>query len=347
MTPPVPGIRSPYSPLAGRIELDDFDAQGALSAAWDERYAQVGRGRVHILLAMATTSRMQLAYVARTPGCRVEGAAVPGTSILAIALAGPFLHLQGRPWVPDRFAYVPSGVDYVVMGSAPHRVLALSVQSGLLDQAARARWGHGLPINRSGPILGATRPGGSCAVARTWARWVATASRHPGILNDSAVAARMEEEVLDSILEASEIVNGPGAARPWRDLALRAEAHLRDTMAEAPKLPEICLALRASPRSLHSSFKATFNTTPKAYQIALRLDAVRHDLLRAPAGTTVTSVAIKWSFFQFGRFAGDYRRMFGEGPRETLRRSRNGLRVDSHSAVPPRLHPQWSSVSTS
>jgi transcriptional regulator GlxA family with amidase domain len=93
-------------------------------------------------------------------------------------------------------------------------------------------------------------------------------------------------------------------------------------LAEAPQLPEICQAVRASPRSLHASFKAIFNTTPKAYQIALRLDAVRHDLLRATAGTTVTSVAMKWGFFQLGRFSGDYRRMFGEGPRDTLRRAR-------------------------
>jgi AraC-like DNA-binding protein len=279
---------------------------------------------------------MQLAYAAKSPGCRIDGAPVPGTSLLAVTLAGPFLQLQGQKWRPDRFGYVPSGAEYTVMGSAPHRMLALAVQSDLLDRAARSRWGHGLPVDRSGPVLRERRPGGSWEVARIWTRWVATVVRHPELLQDPAVSAQVEEEVLGSILDASEIADGPEPAKPWRELALRAEAHLRATLAEAPQLSEICQAVRASPRSLHSSFKAIFNTTPKAYQIALRLDAVRHDLLRAPAGTTVTSVAMKWGFFQLGRFAGDYRRMFGEGPRETIRRARStrAHRVTASSDTP-------------
>jgi AraC-like DNA-binding protein len=235
---------------------------------------------------------------------------------------------------------MPNGVEYAVMGSAPHRMFALAVQTDLLDRAARSRWGHGLPTDHSGPVLRERHRGGSWKVARVWARWVATAVRHPMMLRDPAVAARMEEDVLGAILDASEMVDGPDPARPWRELALRAEAHLRDTLAEAPQLPEVCQAVRASPRSLHASFKAVFNTTPKAYQIALRLDAVRNDLLRAHAGTTVTSVAMKWGFFQLGRFAGDYRRMFGEGPRDTLKRTRDArvTSVYALSATARRVH---------
>jgi AraC-like DNA-binding protein len=336
MAGPTPGIRAPDSPLAGRIDLDDYDAMGAVSPSWTERHSQVGRGRASIRLAIATTGRMQLAYAAKSPGCRIEGAPLPGMSLLGIAIGGPFLQLQGQPWRPDRFGYVPSGGEYAVVGSAPHRMLALAVRSDLLDQVARSRWGHGLPIDRSGPVLRESRPGGTWGVAQAWARWVAKVVRHPDILRDPAVAAQMEEDVLGSILDASEVVHAAEPARPWRELALRTEAHLRETLAEAPQLPEICRAVRASPRSLHSSFKAIFNTSPKAYQIALRLDAARHDLLRAPAGTTVTSVAMKWGFFQLGRFAGDYRRMFGEGPRETIQRARStrANRVQNPSGTP-------------
>ena len=330
MTPHAPRIRSPYSPLSGRIELDDFDAQRAVIPAWDERFAQIGRGRARVRLAVATTGRMQLAYASRSPGCRVEGAPVPGTSILAIAVSGPFFHLQGRPWGSDRFAYVRSGVEYVAMGSAPHRVLAISVQNDLLDRASLVHWGHVLPVDRSGPVLLAKHPGGPRGVARTWARWLAAAFADPGLLRDPAIAAQMEEEVLGSILDASVIGNGPEPVRPWRELALRADAYLRETLAEAPHLDEVCRAVRASPRSLHASFKSVFNTTPKAYQTALRLDGARHDLLRAPPGATVSSIAVKWSFFQFGRFAGDYRRMFGEGPRQTLGRARDARAICVH-----------------
>jgi len=101
----------------------------------------------------------------------------------------------------------------------------------------------------------------------------------------------------------------------------------------------LCDAVQASPRSLHASFKTIFNATPRAYQTALRLDAARRDLLHASPGTTVSSVAVKWGFFQFGRFSGAYRQMFGEEPRQTLRRA-HSPGVHAFSATPSGLHGQ-------
>jgi AraC-like DNA-binding protein len=337
MTHRPPFVYAPFAPSAARLAFDDFDALREVSSAWDERYTQIGQGRAHVRAAVATTKRMQLAYISRSPGCRVEGAPVEGTSILAIAIADPFLHLQGQPWKPDHFAYVPSGAHYEIMSSGPHRALAVSVRSDLLDRLARACWGHSLPLDRSGPILRARLPGASQDVARSWFRWVTIAVRHPDILRDPAVATQMEEEVLGALLNASELLDGPAMKRPWRELAVRADAYIRQTLADAPHLEQLCDAVQTSPRSLHASFKAIFNATPRAYQTALRLDAVRHDLRHAPAGTTVSSVATKWGFFQFGRFAGTYRQMFGEGPRQTLQRAR-APRVYSLSATPVRLH---------
>jgi hypothetical protein len=45
---------------------------------------------------------------------------------------------------------------------------------------------------------------------------------------------------------------------------------------------------------------------------------------------------MKWGSFQFGRFAGDCRRMFGEGPRETMQRARGASanRVTASSDTP-------------
>jgi hypothetical protein len=50
-----------------------------------------------------------------------------------------------------------------------------------------------------------------------------------------------------------------------------------------------------------------------------RLHQVREALRNAePDELTVTSVAAQYGFWQFGRFAGQYRRLFGELPSDTL-----------------------------
>ena len=49
------------------------------------------------------------------------------------------------------------------------------------------------------------------------------------------------------------------------------------------------------------------------------MNAARRELRDAsPGSTTVTRVATRWGFTELGRFAGEYRAMFGELPSETL-----------------------------
>ena len=178
----------------------------AVSPSWSERHAQVGRGRARIRLALATTGRMQLAYASKSPGCRIDGAPVPGMSLLGITLAGPFLHLQGQPWQPDHFGYVPSGSEYEVMGSAPHRMLALagperSPRSGgplplgsrIARRSIRSRSPGEAPWRLLGRCpdldpLGCDRrapprhPSGSCRRPRRWR--TRCSARHPRRLGD-------------------------------------------------------------------------------------------------------------------------------------------------------------------
>ena len=62
------------------------------------------------------------------------------------------------------------------------------------------------------------------------------------------------------------------------------------------------------------------DTTPMRYVKQLRLEAVHRSLLAADASDTrVSDLAADHGFFQFGRFAADYKRAFGELPSETLR----------------------------
>jgi transcriptional regulator GlxA family with amidase domain len=61
---------------------------------------------------------------------------------------------------------------------------------------------------------------------------------------------------------------------------------------------------------------------PKALMTAMRLSGARRALLDPTQTTTVTAVALRWGFLEFGRFSMQYRQRYGEVPSETLRRAR-------------------------
>jgi AraC family ethanolamine operon transcriptional activator len=90
---------------------------------------------------------------------------------------------------------------------------------------------------------------------------------------------------------------------------------------ETVQISDLCRALRLSRRTLQRAFTETLGMGPARYLTIRRLTAVRKALQRGdPAATTVTDTASKYGFWELGRFAKDYRRMFGERPSETLTR---------------------------
>ncbi|MBM5818135.1 MAG: AraC family transcriptional regulator, partial [Cyanobacteria bacterium K_Offshore_surface_m2_239] len=59
-----------------------------------------------------------------------------------------------------------------------------------------------------------------------------------------------------------------------------------------------------------------------AYVRLLRLHSIRRRLLRAePGEIQIGPLAEAWGFHNAGHFAANYRRLFGETPRVTLRRA--------------------------
>lgn len=104
-------------------------------------------------------------------------------------------------------------------------------------------------------------------------------------------------------------------------LGRRAEAWMRDHLADAIRVPDVCLALGVSRRELEYAFRATFDQSPRDFLHALRLNAIRRALLRAnDAQTPVLHIALDYGITHQGRFAAEYRALFGEPPSATVRR---------------------------
>jgi len=80
-------------------------------------------------------------------------------------------------------------------------------------------------------------------------------------------------------------------------------------------------AMAVSRRQLFRAFKTQLGVTPNHFVKYHRLSRIRRELVRPKSGpVTVASIAQTWSITELGRFAGEYRAMFGELPSETLAR---------------------------
>jgi AraC-like DNA-binding protein len=86
---------------------------------------------------------------------------------------------------------------------------------------------------------------------------------------------------------------------------------------------DLCLFLSINERSLRRLFASMYGTSPGRFLRLRRLQQARRELsCREPAPGSVTEVGVRQGFFDLGRFAADYRGLFGELPSATLERAR-------------------------
>jgi AraC-like DNA-binding protein len=82
----------------------------------------------------------------------------------------------------------------------------------------------------------------------------------------------------------------------------------------------LAAAAGVNARTLSRVFHDTFGVAPRHYVRLRTLHAVRRALRQAdPAADTVARILTRHGIWELGRFAGSYRRQFGESPSDTLR----------------------------
>jgi len=103
-----------------------------------------------------------------------------------------------------------------------------------------------------------------------------------------------------------------------RDIVRAVENHSDERIT----LKAISAAAQLPERTLNGVFRRELGISPAAFVKGYRLFATHRELWHAdPARTRVSDVANARGFWHMGQFAADYKRLFGERPSDTLRRS--------------------------
>jgi AraC-like DNA-binding protein len=209
---------------------------------------------------------------------------------------------------------IPGGFPWLAMSLAPEDLAAAG-------HAVAGRELRAPPVTRllrpPGPLLARLRNlhGSACDLAAT----------APDILHHSEVGRAMEQELIRTMVACLASDDSVGAVR---DVGKRApvmrrfERALEEHEGEPLYLLELCAQIGVSDRQLRLYCQEQLGMSPHRYLWLRRMHMARRALALAHDSTsTVTSIATGHGFGELGRFAVQYRRLFGESPSATLARS--------------------------
>jgi AraC family ethanolamine operon transcriptional activator len=246
-----------------------------------------------------------------------EAAANAGGQLLWVSVAGRHT-VNGQPNNGRMVLVVPGGADFTIAVHGANEWLAVFVPQEFLGTNDDAT-GCNLSWSR------VERPGEE-QVARlriVLAAVVRSAEIEPSILTAPAAQVAIQSDVLAACRTV--VGSSPTTAVSGRPLISRAQV-IRTAKEliercddEVLHIDELAQAADVSPRTLQTVFLDYYGIPPLRYLTLRRLHKVRDALRNAdPDEMTVTSIAAQFGFWQFGRFAGQYRRLFGELPSATL-----------------------------
>ncbi len=133
----------------------------------------------------------------------------------------------------------------------------------------------------------------------------------------------MKDTLIMGMIELLESAEPRKKARNSQLSYRRVISQARDYILGHPGEPitilELCSYLHVSRRTLQNAFQNILGISPIQYLKAIRLNAVRRELLsQYSAHHTIQDAAMTWGFWHLSQFAADYYGLFGELPSETL-----------------------------
>lgn len=141
----------------------------------------------------------------------------------------------------------------------------------------------------------------------------------PELMENSEVARGIEQSLLQAMVECLQPVANVNVPLHSRAKLMQRFRDTLDQFGDASVyVPELCLKLGVPSRTLSAICHEYLGLGPKRYLHLRRMHLARHALrASAAAATRVTDIATRFGFWELGRFAVEYKALFGESPSRT------------------------------
>jgi AraC family ethanolamine operon transcriptional activator len=314
-----PEIQAPGAPRAASRDFRDFDELSESFVEFDSEYMQVGTGPVRAQVSRLMLDRVVLSRGDEEAPQYVNNSTNGGVaSLLLLAAPSPATYWLGRR-ADERtlLSYAP-GAEHVGRSSGAMTWMTIHYRPATLE---RQQLALGLPVS---PIVTGSldpRPEQVTALRRAAARAFEVAS-DPNALESAPVRRALEESILNAAAHATTRAPVRADAAPSsRERAVRRALDVLAARAREPLyLADLCEAASVSERTLRNAFYEFYGLSPIRFLHVRRMGLVRRALREAdPARDHVSPIAARHGFTNLGRFAVEFRRLFGVSPSQVLR----------------------------
>jgi AraC family ethanolamine operon transcriptional activator len=234
------------------------------------------------------------------------------------------LIFDGHVAHPYEIAVLPPSSHFTAATFGPHRWFSISLPAGLFGEAA-ARIGKGDLewIEREKCSISTSPKLAECLTSEVVNTAALFAKR--ATLGHHSHGANIEDSLLNSLIAAVAGANTKTSlsenTKSSRKIMRRALQYVRRHIWEPLYVGDLAHVAEVTDRTLHRAFMQQLGIGPTRYLKLRQLNIVRRALrgkLESPH--KILEIMSEHGVSEFGRFATEYRALFGESPSETRRR---------------------------
>ncbi|WGV98301.1 helix-turn-helix domain-containing protein [Vibrio sp. YMD68] len=317
-------MTSSFKALYRKISTENIDELSQFIASRNREYIQTKPGNLKICYRELNLGCVQIVREKVSRGALISACPpasfLPFPALISNDTEGKF---HGKKMLPNMI-YSASGGDWDVnysnhidyIGANFNKAIFLSAYTDLRGKEPPKLWSTTTATVTDERALNRYKSG--------LARILLLIERQPDLQQHAMVMKALGESIFNltlNMLEPAPFVD-TNMKQPNRIAGVRrAIDYLKQYANELPSMHELCTVSQLSERNLQYGFKDYTGVSPMQYRKLLRLNNVRKELLRSSRNNTqVMDIALKWGFFELGRFSRDYKLLFEELPSETLKR---------------------------
>jgi AraC-like DNA-binding protein len=233
------------------------------------------------------------------------------------------MHHTGMELPPGGVMFYSPGAEHYQRSTIPCRWASMSLPIEELAAAGQAIAGRDLAAPKVTALI-RPPPAMMGRLSQLHAAAGDLAATAPEILTHPEVAKAIEQELVHAMVrclmdEGSERVSAGHSRMP---VMRRFDQVIEANPGKPLYIAEVCAAIGVPARTLRFHCLHQLGMGPHQYLLLRRMNLVRRALASAdPASRTVTDIATEHGFWELGRFSVAFRKLFGESPSATLRRS--------------------------